>query len=155
MDASKLRARTRSTLPGFLMVLALSACGGSGGGGSGGGNAPTAPSAGEPPAPIEQPAPADIRANAYRWNAMAMGGGGYVTAVLPSRTQRGLFYARTDVGGAYRYDAMTGRWVNLLDWVSEADSGCWVPSRSRWTPTTPRCSMCWRARRTSATARPW
>lgn len=54
---------------------------------------------------------------------MAMGGGGYVTAVLPSRTQQGLFYARTDVGGAYRYESTTGRWVNLLDWVSEADVG--------------------------------
>ena len=126
MDASGLRARMRSNLPGLLMVLALSACGGGGGGGSrssAAGNAPTAPSAGESPAPIGQPEPVDIRANAYRWNAMAMGGGGYVTAVLPSRTQRGLFYARTDVGGAYRHDAMTGRWVNLLDWVSEADVG--------------------------------
>lgn len=52
-----------------------------------------------------------------------MGGGGYVTAVLPSRTERGLFYARTDVGGAYRWNSMTGRWVQLLDWVSEDDVG--------------------------------
>lgn len=52
-----------------------------------------------------------------------MGGGGFVTAVLPSRTERGLFYARTDVGGAYRWNSMTGRWVQLLDWVSEADVG--------------------------------
>jgi photosystem II stability/assembly factor-like uncharacterized protein len=52
-----------------------------------------------------------------------MGGGGYVTAVIPSRTQQGLFYARTDVGGAYRWDHASGRWVPLLDSVSENDVG--------------------------------
>jgi photosystem II stability/assembly factor-like uncharacterized protein len=52
-----------------------------------------------------------------------MGGGGYVTAVIPSRTQQGLFYARTDVGGAYRWDKTSGRWVPLLDGVSENDVG--------------------------------
>lgn len=46
-----------------------------------------------------------------------------MTAVLPSKTQQGLFYARTDVGGAYRFDKATGRWVPLLDFVSEADVG--------------------------------
>lgn len=52
-----------------------------------------------------------------------MGGGGYVTAVVASRTQQNLFYARTDVGGAYRWNASTGRWVPLLDFVSEDDVG--------------------------------
>lgn len=52
-----------------------------------------------------------------------MGGGGYVTGVIASRTQQNLFYARTDVGGAYRWNAATGRWVPLLDFVSEDDVG--------------------------------
>jgi xyloglucan-specific exo-beta-1,4-glucanase len=52
-----------------------------------------------------------------------MGGGGYVPAIVASRTQQHLFYARTDVGGAYRWDHPTGRWVPLLDFVSEADVG--------------------------------
>jgi hypothetical protein len=52
-----------------------------------------------------------------------MGGGGSVTAVIASRTQRNLFYARTDVGGAYRWDQATGRWVPLLDFLSEDDVG--------------------------------
>ncbi|XHS77399.1 exo-alpha-sialidase [Burkholderiaceae bacterium UC74_6] len=46
-----------------------------------------------------------------------------MTAVLPSRTQQHLFYARTDVGGAYRWNDATGRWVPLLDFLSEDDVG--------------------------------
>ena len=46
-----------------------------------------------------------------------------MTAVLPSKTQQNLFYARTDVGGAYRWDNATGRWVPLLDGLSEDDVG--------------------------------
>lgn len=52
-----------------------------------------------------------------------MGGGGYVTAVIPSRTQQNLLYARTDVGGAYRWDHAGGRWVPLNDFLSEDDVG--------------------------------
>jgi xyloglucan-specific exo-beta-1,4-glucanase len=62
-------------------------------------------------------------AQSYRWQNVAMGGGGFVSAVIPSRTQQNLFYARTDVGGAYRWDNANARWVPLNDWVSEADVG--------------------------------
>ncbi|MCE4557811.1 RICIN domain-containing protein [Pelomonas cellulosilytica] len=65
----------------------------------------------------------DAQAQSYRWGNVAMGGGGYVTAVIPSRTERNLFYARTDVGGAYRWDAVNARWVPLLDGFSEDDVG--------------------------------
>jgi hypothetical protein len=68
-------------------------------------------------------APWGVHAQAYRWSNVAMGGGGYVTAVVPSQTQQGLFYARTDVGGAYRWDVAKGRWIPLLDGVSEDDVG--------------------------------
>lgn len=46
-----------------------------------------------------------------------------MTAVIPSKTQRNLFYARTDVGGAYRWDNAVERWVPLLDSLSEDDVG--------------------------------
>jgi hypothetical protein len=64
-----------------------------------------------------------VHAQAYRWGNVAMGGGGFVTAVVPSKTQRDLFYARTDVGGAYRWDGANSHWVSLLDGVSEDDVG--------------------------------
>jgi photosystem II stability/assembly factor-like uncharacterized protein len=59
----------------------------------------------------------------YVWHNVAMGGGGFVTAVIPSRTEAGVIYARTDVGGAYRWDQAKGRWVPLLDWLSDQQTG--------------------------------
>jgi len=63
------------------------------------------------------------QAQSYRWGNVAIGGGGYVTAVIPSKTQRNLYYARTDVGGAYRWDPTSSKWIPLLDGFSEDDIG--------------------------------
>ncbi len=59
----------------------------------------------------------------YTWKNVAIGGGGFVSAVIPSKTQQNLVYARTDVGGAYRWDAATSSWVPLTDWVSDDQVG--------------------------------
>jgi xyloglucan-specific exo-beta-1,4-glucanase len=60
---------------------------------------------------------------AYSWDSVAIGGGGFVSAVIPSRSEAGVVYARTDVGGAYRWDRAGARWLPLLDWVSDAETG--------------------------------
>lgn len=60
---------------------------------------------------------------AYVWDSVAIGGGGFVTAVIPSRAAPGVAYARTDVGGAYRWDPRAQRWIPLLDWVAEDQTG--------------------------------
>ncbi|MBC8085507.1 MAG: T9SS type A sorting domain-containing protein [Hymenobacter sp.] len=59
----------------------------------------------------------------YSWNSMAVGGGGFVSGIVMSPTQAGLMYARTDVGGAYRWDQATSRWLPLMDWASEQQQG--------------------------------
>jgi hypothetical protein len=59
----------------------------------------------------------------YVWDSVAIGGGGFVTAVIPSRAAPGVAYARTDVGGAYRWDPRARRWIPLLDWVAEDQTG--------------------------------
>ncbi|WP_440962830.1 exo-alpha-sialidase [Massilia sp. GER05] len=59
----------------------------------------------------------------YVWDSVAIGGGGFVTAVVPSRAAPGVAYARTDVGGAYRWDPRERRWTALLDWVAEDQTG--------------------------------
>ena len=77
-------------------------------------------------APASAPASALVAALAtvsYSWDSVAIGGGGFVTAIVPSRSEPGVTYARTDVGGAYRWDARARRWIALLDWVSEEQTG--------------------------------
>ena len=59
----------------------------------------------------------------YHWDSVAIGGGGFVTAIVPSRSEPGIAYARTDVGGAYLWRAKEGRWTPLLDWVGEDQTG--------------------------------
>lgn len=61
-------------------------------------------------------------AEPYVWQNVGISGGGFVTGVIMHPTQPNLMYARTDVGGAYRWDSATGRWVALTDFVTIADS---------------------------------
>lgn len=58
----------------------------------------------------------------WSYSQMAMGGGGYVTGVF-STSQENLYYARTDVGGAYRWDEAQGRWLSLAYGVTEENVG--------------------------------
>lgn len=51
-----------------------------------------------------------------------IGGGGFVTGIITHKTS-GDRYCRTDVGGAYRWDAVNNEWVQLLDWFNESEAG--------------------------------
>ncbi|HEY0660902.1 MAG TPA: cellulase, partial [Lysobacter sp.] len=57
----------------------------------------------------------------YVWKNVAIGGGGFVTGVTFHPGEKGLAYARTDVGGAYRWDDKSQRWVALTDWLGPED----------------------------------
>ncbi|MFI0232824.1 1,4-beta-glucanase [Streptomyces sp. NPDC017086] len=64
------------------------------------------------------PAPAHAagaRRTAYRWRTAVIGGTGFVTGLLFHPAVPGLAYARTDIGGAYRWDRDTARWTPLTD----------------------------------------
>ncbi|MDO0931238.1 1,4-beta-glucanase [Streptomyces sp. DG2A-72] len=67
------------------------------------------------------PARAAESATGYRWRNAVMGGTGFVTGVLFHPSVRGLAYARTDIGGAYRWDDRTGRWIPLTDHIGWDD----------------------------------
>jgi hypothetical protein len=57
----------------------------------------------------------------YQWKNVEIVGGGFVPGIIFSRAERDLIYARTDMGGAYRWNSSTKRWIPLTDWVSKED----------------------------------
>lgn len=58
----------------------------------------------------------------WTYGQVAVGGGGFVTGVF-STCEENVYYARTDVGGGYRWDEGEQMWKSLNYWVSEADVG--------------------------------
>ncbi|MCJ8165874.1 xyloglucanase [Pontibacter sp. E15-1] len=52
---------------------------------------------------------------AYTWKNVQIQGGGFVTGVEYHPTAKDVAYARTDVGGAYRWNALTETWVPMTD----------------------------------------
>ncbi len=52
----------------------------------------------------------------YTWSNVAIGGGGYVTGIVYNKTEEGLSYARTDIGGLYRRKD-GGDWEPITDFL--------------------------------------
>ncbi len=60
--------------------------------------------------------------NPYSFNNVVIGGGGgFIPGIVFSTKEPGLVYARTDIGGAYRFDLHSGHWIPLLDWIGYPD----------------------------------
>jgi hypothetical protein len=64
---------------------------------------------------------ASVGSEDYVWKNVTVGGGGFVPGIVFSRAERGLAYIRTDIGGAYRWDASLSRWIPLEDGVAEGN----------------------------------
>lgn len=57
----------------------------------------------------------------YAWKNVQIVGGGFVDGIIFHPTEKGVRYARTDIGGAYRWNEAAQHWEPLLDWVSYPD----------------------------------
>ncbi len=57
----------------------------------------------------------------YTWKNVVILGGGFVSGIVFSPTEKGLAYARTDVGGAYRWNPASKTWIPLSDEFGRAD----------------------------------
>jgi xyloglucan-specific exo-beta-1,4-glucanase len=82
-----------------LLAGLLAAC-------SGGGTADVAPDG--------MSKPLATSGSATSWTSVKWGGGGYVTGLIYHPTSAGVLYARTDIGGAYRWNS-NGSWTPITD----------------------------------------
>ncbi|MES1197058.1 MAG: hypothetical protein ABUL55_00390, partial [Pseudomonadota bacterium] len=57
----------------------------------------------------------------YLWRNVRVGGGGFTPNIVFSRAERGLAYARTDIGGLYRWDEAAHTWVALQDAMTDGN----------------------------------
>jgi photosystem II stability/assembly factor-like uncharacterized protein len=57
----------------------------------------------------------------YSWKNVQIVGAGFVDGVIFHPTAADVRYARTDIGGAYRWDAASHRWQPVMDWVPYKD----------------------------------
>jgi hypothetical protein len=60
-------------------------------------------------------------ASGYTWNNVKIVGGGFIPGIIFNTKQKDLIYARTDIGGAYRWNPTTSSWVSISDSVGFVD----------------------------------
>ncbi|MFJ9114564.1 cellulose binding domain-containing protein [Streptomyces sp. NPDC102394] len=73
--------------------------------------------AGAPPVLAASTPSTTLAADTYTWKNARIDGGGFVPGIVFNRTEKNLAYARTDIGGAYRWQQSTKTWTPLLDSV--------------------------------------
>jgi xyloglucan-specific exo-beta-1,4-glucanase len=59
-----------------------------------------------------------VKSEAYTWKNVRIVGGGFVPGIVFNSAEKDLIYARTDIGGAYRWNPADSSWIPLMDWVS-------------------------------------
>ena len=63
----------------------------------------------------------------YVYKNLPIPGGGYVTGFLYSKKEKDVLYARTDIGGTYRFDVKTQTWISLIPHVTMVELSVTFP----------------------------
>lgn len=63
----------------------------------------------------------DVKYIPYDYRHASIPGGGFVTGFCFHPKEPNILYARTDIGGVYRYDYDENRWISLMDHVKATD----------------------------------
>jgi len=66
--------------------------------------------------------PASPVAEPYHWQSVTIVAGGYVPGIVFSPAERDLYYCRTDIGSAYRWEAAAQQWIPLTDFFGPRDA---------------------------------
>lgn len=92
---------------------------------------------------------AAVSSQSYTWkNVKIGGGGGFVPNIVFNPSQKGLAFARTDIGGAYKLNA-DDSWTPLLDFVDDARWNYWGVDAIATDPVDPKRLYLVRARNSS------
>ena len=73
----------------------------------------------------------------YKWEPVRIVAGGYIPGLIAHPTQPGLIYARTDMGGVYRWNPATEQWIPLLDFNPPSNYSLQGPESVAVDPTDP------------------
>jgi photosystem II stability/assembly factor-like uncharacterized protein len=71
---------------------------------------------------LSQHSGATPSASTYAWRNVPIKGGGFVSGIIMHPTQQNLIYARTDVGGVFRWNEATNTWIPITDWIGRNNS---------------------------------
>ncbi|KAL3428362.1 fungal cellulose binding domain-containing protein [Phlyctema vagabunda] len=65
----------------------------------------------------------------YRFNSVAVTGGGFITGIIGHPAEPNLLYTRTDIGSSYRWSQEDDKWIPLTDFISESNIN-WLGTES-------------------------
>ena len=73
----------------------------------------------------------------YVYNPVTITAGGFVPGMIAHPTAPGVTYARTDIGGVYRWNPSTNAWIPLLDFTPPTQGNLNGPESIAIDPTDP------------------